>query len=105
MSAENRLHFFRMCAWGMLDPDDLPRHERKVRLRQIRQVIEDFGFTLHVSGDNKKTTYVLQNKKDGQAIWWWVADDSDRFRLDTLHNICRALLPAVDRRFPPTPQS
>lgn len=99
MSAENRLHFFRMCAWGMFDPDQLPPKERKVRIRQIRHVIEeDLGFRLHVSGSAKKTGYVLL--RGDRTIWWW---DDPRLRLNTLPNICAVLLRAVDAKFPPNP--
>lgn len=60
MGAENRLHFFRMAAWGMFDPDELKdRRERKVRLKQIRHVFEDLGCTFHISiaGDSSGATY------------------------------------------------
>lgn len=91
------LYYFRMCAWGMFDPDRPPKQERKVRQRQIRQVIEDLSFTLHISGSAQKTKYTLL--KGEYAVLWW---DAPRLWLNTLPNICQALLPAVDAKFPPT---
>ncbi len=105
MSAKNRLHFFRMCAWDMFDPDALERRERKVRIRQIRHVIEDVGCKLHISGDAERTRYVLM--KDGVAIHWSGTVDptnSGGKLLNTLPRICEALLPLVDAKFPPNPE-
>jgi hypothetical protein len=99
MGAENRLHFFRMCAWGMFDPDTLPRNERSVRLKQIRMVVRDCGFDLHISGSAKKTEYVLLK---GDVRQWTARDADGRLvRLNTLQGICRALLPIAETKLTP----
>lgn len=97
MSAENRLHFFRMCAWGMFDPDALPPRERKVRLRQIRQVIEDVGYTLHVG---------IWRDRGTNRPWYSLNRSSDAAyhvgHGPNMEIICKYLLPIVDKKFPPS---
>ncbi len=96
MGAENRLHFFRMCAWGMFDPDALqdPR-ERKVRTRQIRHVFQECGFHLQINRYN----YAVY-KGDPQY-----SQTARLLKVDkSLPSLCEELLPIVDAKFPPNPQ-
>lgn len=62
------LHLVRMAAWDMFEVDALPRRERKVRLSQMRKVLRDHGYHIHVgcTGKEKSPYYTMIGSTAGQ---------------------------------------